>query len=78
MLKAEIAAHEVGSMLTHLGVWTLRVQALPDGPETPRDAAKRILRHLHHLENDDDSWHIELRTDRMSIHPLQKRPPQEG
>ena len=56
-------------MLTHLGVWTLRVQALPDGPETPRDAAKRILRHLHHLENDDDSWHIELRTDRMSIHP---------
>ena len=76
--KAEIAAHEVGPMLTHLGVWALRAWAIPDGPETARDAAKRILRHLRHLENGDDRWQIELlRTDRMSIRLVQKRPPQE-
>lgn len=79
--KAELAAYEVGPMLTHLGVWALQVQSLPDQTETVRDAAKRILHHLRHLENDDDHWQIELlrtnRAMRLYADPLMQSPPQE-
>ena len=67
-------------MLTHLGVWAMRAHALPGEPETVRDAAERILRHLRRIENNGDRSQIELlRTNRnvgLPMHPLLKRPPQ--